>query len=507
MFENVQGLGFNQDGKNTREIPNLEVDEDESDEKETQFLTVLPQLIACLVSMGYQVHKFDMNGENYGSIQHRPRLIITIVAPGLSPIVIPPDTHGTLETVQATHQPDEYPLDKQKYSHVPFRRLNSQDGTQDLPDIGTGVVHACIPFPDHRLPYFNSAKTRRELAQIPPSYSTRPHPKGLRICKCCPMPTIRTNNKKQSEGYQPSVHWDQDRLLTILDARRAQGWLDDEIVVGTSGQQYIIVGNGVDRFIAFPLGLSHLQSYLKDMDTERGRIVFSQMRQDQGLPVHDQVRLVEDHHASDTNASGIEEASVTSTTPAAPHVRHVVAHDSTTAALGSQEGSTQRSRRQAKPVSKSGPQKGEAQPGDTTGQTTSPPLVELQVPQAKPASRIETSTNDSQHVRVKKRRRISKREVAALGSTPILPRRDRTTLTGRSTTITVSRSQDITSSNDGPNVRARKRGRVSKREVIALGSVPILPRRTRTSLEEFSKSKDSASGNAEASEHVGNARN
>jgi site-specific DNA-cytosine methylase len=55
---------------------------------------VLSQLVACLVSMGYQVNQYIMDSWTYGSCQQRSRIILTIAAPGLEPILQRPHTHS-----------------------------------------------------------------------------------------------------------------------------------------------------------------------------------------------------------------------------------------------------------------------------------------------------------------------------------------------------------------------------------------------------------------------------
>jgi len=50
---------------------------------------VLSQVVACLISTGYQVNQYIMDTWSYGSSQHRSRLFMTVAAPGLDPIAQP----------------------------------------------------------------------------------------------------------------------------------------------------------------------------------------------------------------------------------------------------------------------------------------------------------------------------------------------------------------------------------------------------------------------------------
>lgn len=52
------------------------------------------------------------------------------------------------------------------------------------------------------------------------------------------------------------MHWDEPRLLTIMEVRRAQGFLDDEVLIGSPSEKMRIVGNSVDRRVALVLGLA-----------------------------------------------------------------------------------------------------------------------------------------------------------------------------------------------------------------------------------------------------------
>ena len=205
-----------------------------------------------------------MNSEDYGSYQRRGRLILTIAAPSLPPLQKPSVTHGT--PAARTILPDK----ESRCSYTPFRKIDFGDGTLGLPHVD--IVQACIQFPDHRLPNNTLRETRREFAQIPLGHSEKPYREHKRICECCPMPTIRTTNTRQNEEWGPYLHWREHRLLTVQDARRARLWPDDEPIVGTSSQQYAIVGNGVDRSVSYPLGQSLLQSIREGRSTNQKNV-------------------------------------------------------------------------------------------------------------------------------------------------------------------------------------------------------------------------------------------
>jgi hypothetical protein len=85
------------------------------------------------------------------------------------------------------------------------------------------------------------------------SYS-RIRPDGL-------FPTILTGLKMQCGMNGVVLHWEQHRSITNMEARRAQGFLDHEVIVGTPAQQLKIVGNSVDRKVAFAMGLVIKESW------------------------------------------------------------------------------------------------------------------------------------------------------------------------------------------------------------------------------------------------------
>ena len=240
---------------------------------------VLSQLVAFFVSLGYQVNQYIMDAWTFGSCQRRSRLILTIAAPGLDMIQQPPHTHslppddtaarslGTLPNGQRFGGRECYP--------TPHTHVAASAATSDLPNIGNGNVQTCISYPSHRV---SAQPTRKERAllevipHIPPgcgykeAYKQGIIPPGLqkpgkesgrayqRIRKAALIPTITTALCIQDSRNGATVHWQQDRPITIMEARRTQGYLDHEPIIGSLTAQYRIVGNGVDRQVAFALG-------------------------------------------------------------------------------------------------------------------------------------------------------------------------------------------------------------------------------------------------------------
>jgi DNA (cytosine-5)-methyltransferase 1 len=67
------------------------------------------------------------------------------------------------------------------------------------------------------------------------------------------FPTIVTKLTIQDARNGVSLHWDQHRCLTVMEDRRAQGFLDEEFLVGTPLQRWKIIGNSMDRNVSFAL--------------------------------------------------------------------------------------------------------------------------------------------------------------------------------------------------------------------------------------------------------------
>jgi DNA (cytosine-5)-methyltransferase 1 len=241
---------------------------------------VLSQIIACLVSMGYQVCQFIMSAWNYGSPQRRSRLILSIAAPGLVPLAPPPHTHSRPDNYRSKSIGDL--LNGQKFGTqddgpTPLPFVTAGKATAHLPDIGNGNVQGCIEYPDHRLPRPINYKERTIMTCIP----TNPPGQGLaeaiklrsvpeqlyegkneigtaykRMKKDGLFPTIVTRPSPHCARGGAVVHWSQNRPYSIEEARVAQGMPTGDVIIGSVAEQMKMVGNAVDRRVSEQLGLS-----------------------------------------------------------------------------------------------------------------------------------------------------------------------------------------------------------------------------------------------------------
>ena len=249
---------------------------------------VFSQVVACLVGMGYQCRTVLADAWVYGSNQSRSRLLVTIAAPGLQPAEAPSATH--LHTERTRNRATGRTKSGIRYGMrndepCPFKHVSAAEANKDLPYIGRGLIRTNIAYPDHRttsreiyekaitpqyIPRWpramcwvkasQSSKMPQSLANY---YSTRsaewhsPASKAFkRIDPTHLTPTIRTSVNADDSRMGEFLHWDEARTITIQEARRAQGIPDWEVLVGTPNQQWLVVGNGVDRRVSVAMGLS-----------------------------------------------------------------------------------------------------------------------------------------------------------------------------------------------------------------------------------------------------------
>ena len=253
---------------------------------------VMAQAICAFVGMGYQVRTFALDAWNYGSPQSRSRMFITIAAAGLTPLPEPPHTHSHPASVTGAslgRTANGLPTNSRYTTLTPLEYVTAGEATRDLPR--TDARTSCIPFPDHRMSRGLSTLSRVRISSIPrfPGGSTfiSAFSKGYmpqaqidvfdwdnyirtrkdskawqRVKRGALMPTILTAARPWDGVTGNCLHWDDHRLLTIMEVRRGQGYPDSEVIVGLPSEQWKIVGNSVARPVALALGLSIRTAWL-----------------------------------------------------------------------------------------------------------------------------------------------------------------------------------------------------------------------------------------------------
>ncbi|KZF21853.1 S-adenosyl-L-methionine-dependent methyltransferase [Xylona heveae TC161] len=289
---------------------------------------IFSQLLCTFVGLGYQVQYYPIDAWSYGSPQSRSRLFVSITAPGLPLPPHPSLSHSHPATIRdrsigmAVNNLD---FGARRFCLTPFEFLSIAEATSDLPDIGDGHVQTCIPFPDHRHSRIENLEMRALMSQIPRAprgqgralaiqagrisrvledMATRQSrdyydddslvdstdtdrkrkirrnknskPGGVisraytRIFPAGLIPTVTTTITPRCKFMGRWVHWDQHRTMTIMEARRAQGFPDHEVLVGSPADQWKIVGNSVARPVALAFGLALREAWLAGMDDQPG---------------------------------------------------------------------------------------------------------------------------------------------------------------------------------------------------------------------------------------------
>jgi DNA (cytosine-5)-methyltransferase 1 len=280
---------------------------------------VLSQLICCIVGMGYQVQVFNLDAWSFGSPQSRSRLFVSIAAPGLEPPPHPNLSHshpdGTKERGLGL-MASGHSFGERLFKPTPFEYVTAQEATVDLPDIGDGRTYHCTGHPDHRMARgiprllksqieiipinprgMNFARTlkqglmtRAERHLFPtltkggrPCHNVAATSKGWeRVHPRKLFPTIATSASPGCARTGRCLHWDQQRLITVLEARRAQSFPDDEVITGLQAKQWRIIGNSVARTVSLALGQSIGEACRKNLLEEQKSnpvdIVFKETR-------------------------------------------------------------------------------------------------------------------------------------------------------------------------------------------------------------------------------------
>ncbi|ODQ51258.1 S-adenosyl-L-methionine-dependent methyltransferase [Saitoella complicata NRRL Y-17804] len=258
---------------------------------------VCNQMVAACVSMGYQLRLYVLGAYLHGAPQKRERIFISLAASGLTLPGRPAPTHAANKTrvrISSKDGSGHQFRDGGDVGATPFAFRSSSNALDDLPDIGDAQVGVNPQYPHHVTSVSLSKKTRQLVALIPKSHrkvrgknwsksaasysaavALNRIPHCLRsaylerhrlkhgaigsYCRFDPrglIPTILTQPGTQSISASPNLHYDQNRVMTIEEARRAQGFLERDVILGTKEKAWKIVGNAVSRPVALALGVS-----------------------------------------------------------------------------------------------------------------------------------------------------------------------------------------------------------------------------------------------------------
>ncbi|KAK7415965.1 hypothetical protein QQX98_005538 [Neonectria punicea] len=275
---------------------------------------VFSQLICAVVGLGYQTHFFFLDASSCGSPQLRSRVFLAFAAPGLHLPRRPDQTHAHpphTKSLTLGNLPNGEPMaERAMPDSTPFDFVSARAATADLPPVYDAKPDICIPFPDHRISLGFTKQLRAKVNLIPtqpwgmnfaqawfgpdrkqagsgvmapaerlnfpPDTGTsmsRTRPNSNAYGRQFPnrlIQTIVTSQSPSDAKNGRTLHWTEPRVLTIMEARRAQGFRDDEVLLGSPPDQYRIVGNSVARQVAVALGVVFREAWARSLASERG---------------------------------------------------------------------------------------------------------------------------------------------------------------------------------------------------------------------------------------------
>ncbi|KAK3384986.1 S-adenosyl-L-methionine-dependent methyltransferase [Podospora didyma] len=256
---------------------------------------VLSQLFCAVVGMGYQAQLILGDAWSHGTPQSRSRVFLYFAAPGLRLPEAPTRSHSHFPSVKSRGLGElctQEPFVRRSFEPTPFKYCSAGESIGDLPSIYDAKADCCVAFPDHRVAAGVTNLIRHQIAAIPthpygmnfskaweggrgvmtpgerdlfPFHSQRTTPisKGWgRVRPQDPFSTVTTRSAPTDARTGSSLHWHDDRPVTVMEVRRAQGFLDHEVILGNCVEQWRIVGNSVARQMAVALGLQFRKAWL-----------------------------------------------------------------------------------------------------------------------------------------------------------------------------------------------------------------------------------------------------
>ena len=270
--------------------------------KRTGEHNVFAQILCALLGLGYQVRPMMLDSWNFGAPQSRSRVFITAAAPGYTPLTQPPASHSHPNGVVGRSlgkAANGLPFGAREWVPTPFEYVTIGEATKDLPE-NPDARTTCLAYPDHRVTRNFSIVDNVRLSCIPR------YPPGMTFVKSAKLgwqsapqmatwhwdsdfrssakskawqraksnallPTVTTGNAPNEALTGSALHWDAHRPLTVMEARRAQGYPDDEIIIGKPAMQWKIVGNSVTRQVAIALGMKLREAWLSNVSSGNER--------------------------------------------------------------------------------------------------------------------------------------------------------------------------------------------------------------------------------------------
>ncbi|PQQ15322.1 DNA (cytosine-5)-methyltransferase 1 [Prunus yedoensis var. nudiflora] len=262
--------------------------------------------LASLLEMGYQVRFGILEAGAYGVSQSRKRAFIWAAAPGeiLPEWPEPMHVFGVPELKITLSGNSQYAAVRSTASGAPFRAITVRDTIGDLPAVGNGASKVNVEYESDPVSWFQK-KIRGEMAVLTDHISKEMNELNLIRCQripkrpgadwqclpdekvklstgqivdlipwCLPNTAKRHNQWKglfgrlDWEGNFPTsitdpqpmgkvgmcFHPDQDRILTVRECARSQGFADSYQFSGTILHKHRQIGNAVPPTLAYALG-------------------------------------------------------------------------------------------------------------------------------------------------------------------------------------------------------------------------------------------------------------
>ncbi|UKZ87261.1 uncharacterized protein TrAFT101_003068 [Trichoderma asperellum] len=289
---------------------------------------VFSQLICALVGLGYQTQFFFLDASSCGSPQRRSRIFVVFAAPGLELPKKPAQTHShppnTRELGIGYLPNGQHMAAREMAKTTPFKYVSAEEAVSDLPCIYDAQPDICVPYPDHRVTrgftrtqrarisavptqpwgmdfsqaWYGEARSKAQagagtmtaaerdmFAKASDSSSKQPMntlPASKAYGRMFPnklFETIVTATTPTDAKNGRVLHWRENRLITVMEARRAQGFRDEEVLLGDPATQYKIVGNSVARQVAVALGVTFREAWVTSLQRQNKRGLSSRRRQ------------------------------------------------------------------------------------------------------------------------------------------------------------------------------------------------------------------------------------
>ncbi|KAI5817085.1 S-adenosyl-L-methionine-dependent methyltransferase [Pyronema omphalodes] len=249
-------------------------------------------ILSAMVGMGYQAKTFVCDAWSHGNAQQRSRVILALTKRGYKPLSRPPRSHSHPEEQKQNrsigrreHRFNARELD----GMCPFPPMTIREAYKHLPDIGDGHVMLPIRYPDHLVVNRYNSKIQKLMTQIP-RYLPNVKAKGRENRGKRPSKSVgplenkscKSFTRTRLEGLCPTVqtaqdprcimargvslHPEQHRVLSLEELKIAQGFPEEEILLGSTSLRLHVVGNSVARGVSLALGIALREAYLAEED-------------------------------------------------------------------------------------------------------------------------------------------------------------------------------------------------------------------------------------------------